>query len=120
MKPVVETRDGGSLAFCPPLGLFFKNTFLEFHMYHTHFYSEIKYLNTPLDCVYKSNQTFSFEWFCTILKMYLSLREGAISVELDIHEVCHYIDIQDGQYVNIVRDWDHITLVFVPIGLASW
>lgn len=83
---------------------FFQEHFLELHMCRTYFHGGREYLNIPFVQVCRSHQAFSFECLCTIVKAYLTLRKGAVSVELDTHEVCHHIEILDGQYVNIVKD----------------
>ncbi|KAI5652845.1 hypothetical protein M9H77_30032 [Catharanthus roseus] len=104
MKPVVKAHDGKSLSFCPPLELFLKNTLPELQMCHTQFHGIMEYLNIPLVRVCNQTKSYILNDFCTIVNMYLALRGGVVSIELDIHKVCHHIDIQGIQYVNIVRD----------------
>lgn len=66
-------------------------------MCHTNFHCGKEYLNISFVRVCKAHKTFSFEQFCTIVKIYLALRGDVVGV-IDNHEVCHHNDIQDGQY----------------------
>lgn len=60
---------------------------------HSYFHNEQEYICILLLPVIKSYDTYSFEMFMTMLKVYLSLRGGAIAIEMDLHEVSHEVDI---------------------------
>lgn len=63
----------------------------------SHILSQKKeYLNIPLVRLLKEHYNLSFERFCTMVKTYLVFLAESVSVELDSHELCYHIDIQEG------------------------
>lgn len=90
--------------FFPPLAMYFLENFKEFSSCHLHFHNGQEYIWIPLLPMIKSYDTYSFEMFMTMLKVYLSLRGEAVAIELDLHEVTHEIDIIQGQIVVTIRD----------------
>lgn len=95
MVPMIEAIEGCSLPCFPLMGLFFKDTFLEMHMHCTHFHGGKEYLDILPVRVLKEVDNFFVEQFCTLVKTYLAFQSESVIVELDAHEVCYHIDIQE-------------------------
>lgn len=47
---------------------------------------------------------FSFEKFVVMVKVYLGICGRAIQLELDVHELCYKLDINQGHFKDIVRN----------------
>lgn len=104
MALLVEAEKGKELPFCQSVGVFFKENFQELQLCQTHFHRGKECLNIPLVRVLREHENFTFEKFCIMVKTYLAFRGEAVGVELDVHEVCYHIDIQEGRYVTKVKD----------------
>lgn len=88
-EPVIEEEP----LFCPPLAMYFLETSKELAFCHRIFTTGKNIYVDPASPMIKSYATYSFDMFIIVLKIYLSLRGGAVAIESDLHEVNHKTDI---------------------------